>query len=170
MPPLTFTSGIPSSLEYLERTKQVSWGFRGIKKTTQSGKTSHRSQPMQQSEEFSARLQIGKLLYRDACNAKLTLDAELPDEMSRKLMNWEENLLTSATTKRSLAAYREPIQDIELHAFGVASRKGVAATVYAVVTQPSEVSQGLVIAKAKLAKQGLTIPRLELVSGIWQLT
>ena len=36
---------------------------------------------------------------------------------------------------------------------------------YAVVTQPSGVNQGLVVAKARLAKQGLTIPRLELVSG-----
>ena len=43
--------------------------------------------------------------------------------------------------------------------------KGVAAAVYAVVFQPSEVSQGLIAAKARLAKQGLTILRLELVSG-----
>ena len=36
---------------------------------------------------------------------------------------------------------------------------------YAVVTQPSGVNVGLVTAKASLAKQGLTIPRLEQVSG-----
>ena len=50
-----------------------------------------------------------------------------------------------------------------MHSFGDASAKGVAAVVYAVVHQPSGTTQGLVAAKARLAKQGLTIPRLELV-------
>lgn len=39
------------------------------------------------------------------------------------------------------------------------------AAVYAVVKQPTAANQGLVTAKARLAKQGLTIPRRELVSG-----
>lgn len=34
-----------------------------------------------------------------------------------------------------------------------------------VITQASGMSQGLVAAKARIAKRGLTIPRLELVSG-----
>ena len=37
--------------------------------------------------------------------------------------------------------------------------------VYAEVCQPSGSTQGLVAAKSRLAKQGLTIPRLELVSA-----
>ena len=41
----------------------------------------------------------------------------------------------------------------------------MAASVYAVVKQSSAINQGLVTAKARLAKQGLTIPRRELVSG-----
>ena len=41
----------------------------------------------------------------------------------------------------------------------------MAAAVYAVVVQESSTNQGLVAAKARLAKQGLTIPRQELVSG-----
>ena len=41
----------------------------------------------------------------------------------------------------------------------------MAASVYAVIKQSSAISQGLVTAKARLAKQGLTIPRRELVSG-----
>ena len=80
-------------------------------------------------------------------------------------MKWEESLPTSAMTKRSLPSQREEITDIHLHSFGDASGKGVAAAVYAIVFQPSKVSQGLIAAKARLAKQGLTIPRLELVSG-----
>lgn len=36
---------------------------------------------------------------------------------------------------------------------------------FTVVTQPSAVTQGIVAAKARLAKQGLSISRLELVAG-----
>ena len=46
-----------------------------------------------------------------------------------------------------------------------ASGKAVSAAVYAVVEQPSGMNQGLVTAKSRLSKKGLTIPRLELVSG-----
>ena len=68
------------------------------------------------------------------------------------------------TTPRALLRYRERIDGIELQAFGNASGKVVAAAVYAMVTQPSGINQGLVAAKARLAKQGLTILRLELIS------
>lgn len=69
------------------------------------------------------------------------------------------------TTPRALTLQREEIEEIELHGFGDASVNGVSATVYAVVKQRSGVNAGLVAAKARLAKQGLTIPRLELVSA-----
>jgi len=42
---------------------------------------------------------------------------------------------------------------------------GAAAAAFTVVMQPSGVTQGIVAAKARLAKQGLTILRLELVAG-----
>ena len=67
--------------------------------------------------------------------------------------------------KRSIPLYQEEIDEIQLHAFGDASGRGVCAAVYAVVMQASDVSQGLITAKSRLAKQGLTISRLELVSG-----
>ena len=57
-------------------------------------------------------------------------------------------------------AHREEIQPIELHAFGDASGKGVAAAVYTTVVQEKGVKQGLVASRGRLA-----IPRLELVSG-----
>jgi hypothetical protein len=65
---------------------------------------------------------------------------------------------------RSLVKFREEIESIELHVFGDASGDGVSSTVYAIVRKPSGVSQGLVAAKSRLAKQGLTIPRAN-----WQL-
>ena len=60
--------------------------------------------------------------------------------------------------KRALTCAQEQIE-------GDASKNGVCATVFAVMRQPSWVSQGLVTAKVHLAKQGLRIPRLELVSA-----
>ena len=49
--------------------------------------------------------------------------------------------------------------------FGDASTQGVGAAVYSVVRQRSGITQRLIAAKARLAKQGLAIPRLELVSA-----
>lgn len=54
---------------------------------------------------------------------------------------------------------------MELHEFGDASGKGVAAAEYAVVKPPSALNQVLLTARARLARQGLTIPRRELVFG-----
>ena len=107
----------------------------------------------------------GKLLYRDACQQKKAWDAELPQDLVKRWKKWEMNLPEKVEVPRSLVPAREPIQAIALHAFGDASAQGVAAAVYAVVEQETGVKQGLVAAKARLAKQGLSIPRLELVAG-----
>lgn len=69
------------------------------------------------------------------------------------------------TFPRALTPTREEITEIELHAFRDASKDGVCAIVHAVVSQPSSFSKGLVTARARLSKQGLTIPRLELVAA-----
>ena len=105
-----------------------------------------------------------KFLYRDICDAKLAWDAKLPSDLMQNWVQWEK-LPNHVTVPQPLAAYQEDIQTIELHAFGDASRKGVAAAVYAVVMQEKGVNQGLVASRARLAKKGLTIPRLELMSG-----
>ena len=52
-----------------------------------------------------------------------------------------------------------------MHAFGDASGNGESTAIYTTVTQDSEASQGLLTAKARLAKKGLTTPRLELVAA-----
>ena len=107
----------------------------------------------------------GKLLYREACDLKIAWDAQLPSELGNKWLKWESQLPASVSTARALPKYREEVSGIDLHCFGDARGRGVSAAVYAVVSQPSGNSVGLVAAKARLAKQGLTIPRLELVSG-----
>ena len=93
-------------------------------------------------------------------------DTQLPDGLIKELSKWEEGLPTGITVPRPLTAYRENITKIDPHCFGDASGRGVSAALYAVVIQPSGgVSVGLVTAKARLAKQGLNIPCLELVLG-----
>ena len=103
----------------------------------------------------------GKLLYREACNTKLASDLQLPSDLTRKWARWENDLPERVTVPRTLSKFREEIEAVELHSFGDASAKGV----YAVVTQKTGISRGIVAGKARLAKQGLTIPRLELVAA-----
>lgn len=107
----------------------------------------------------------GKFLYREASELKQAWDAVLPKDLASKWKKWESGLPAKSTVRRSLVTFPEHIDSIELHAFGDASGRGVAAAVYAVVRQESGTTQGLVTAKARLAKRGLTIPRLELVAG-----
>ena len=106
----------------------------------------------------------GKLLYRDACNLRIGWDEQLPSDLADKWAKWESRSPERITFVRALVQYQEPISSISLHVFGDASGVGVAAAAFTVVTQPSGVTQGIVAAKARLAKQGLTIPRLELVA------
>ena len=107
----------------------------------------------------------GKLVYRAACESKASWDAELDEKLSRRWENWERITPKNASTPRSIVDYREPVEELELHAFGDASTQGVGVAVYSIVRQQSGVTQRLVAGKSRLAKQGLTIPRLELVSA-----
>ena len=107
----------------------------------------------------------GKLVYREACKQKTAWDAPLPTKVIELWMKFESKLPSSVSTQRSLAAFQEPLDEVKIHAFGDASGKGVSASVYAVVSQKSGTTQGLLTAKSRVAKQGLTIPRLELIAG-----
>ena len=107
----------------------------------------------------------GKIVYRNICKEKTAWDAEISLQIAKKWSKWENNLPDQVEVPWSLAVAGEEIREITLHAFGDASGQGLAAAVYAVVQQHSVVTPGLVAAKARLAKEGLTIPRLELVAG-----
>ena len=107
----------------------------------------------------------GKRINRETCNQKVTWDAPLPEVITRQWIAWEKQSPTFLPKQRSLATFRELIQEVQLHAFCDASGYGVSAAAYAFVKQDSWVTQGLVTVTSRLAKQGLTIPPLELVSG-----
>ena len=76
-----------------------------------------------------------------------------------------ECLADKVEIPRSLAQHQERIVRIDLHGFGDASNEGVASAVFSVVRQAQGTQQSLVTAKSRLAKQGLTIPRQQLVSA-----
>ena len=57
------------------------------------------------------------------------------------------------------------VQALDLQAFCDSSGKGTAVAVYAVMYQESGIHQSLLAANARLAKKGLTVPRLELISA-----
>ena len=108
---------------------------------------------------------LGKTLFREMCTTRILWDSEFPETMVRNWEAWYRQIPDCYEVPRSLAPYQQPITTITLHAFGDASKTGVAATVYAVVEQSEGTTQGLVCAKSRLAKRNLTIPRLELVAG-----
>ena len=66
---------------------------------------------------------------------------------------------------RSISPHKESITSIDLHVFGDDSIVPNCTAVYAVVNQPSGISQGLVASKSQISKTDLKIPRLKLVSA-----
>ena len=107
----------------------------------------------------------GKTIYRETCKAKTAWDASLPEPQAAEYGRWVKELPRRVTVPRAVTTQREAVEEIELHTFGDASGKGVCAALYAIVKQGDDTNVGLVAARARLAKQDLSIPRLELVSA-----
>ena len=104
-------------------------------------------------------------MYREACDAQCAWEEKLPEELVVRYQRWDQNLPRMLHVPRALVIAEEQIEEISLNAFADTRGRGVAAVVSAVVKQGSYITQGLVAARSRPAKQGLTIPRLELVSG-----
>ena len=79
---------------------------------------------------------------------KSAWDSMLPEDLAIQWKKWEDNIPDAVTVQRCVPRYEEEIHEIQLHAFGDASGRGVCAAVYAVVTQASGTSQGLITTKA----------------------
>ena len=107
----------------------------------------------------------GELMYREACDAKTPWDVKLDDKLSQRWKKWERTLPKEESVPRPIVDHKGVVDELELHVFGDASTQGVGAAVYSIVRQQSGITQRLVAGKGRLAKQGLTVPRLELVSA-----
>ena len=55
------------------------------------------------------------------------------EALAQRWKKWEQSLPLRQLVSRSTASYQEPLQNIELHAFGDGSKQGVGAAVRAVV-------------------------------------
>ena len=100
----------------------------------------------------------GKQIYREVCDSKVSWDTKLSGGIQKRWEKWESILTPEVTVPRTIAPFHEPREKLEIHAFGDASGEGLCAAVYTVVRQSSGVTQGLLAAKSRLAKKGLTIP------------
>ena len=86
----------------------------------------------------------GKLFYSEACDLKQAWDRPLFPALMTKWKKWESALPSSVTTKRSLVNFREPIEAVELHAFGDASGRGVCVLpCMLLLDRPLELVKGL---------------------------
>ena len=101
---------------------------------------------------------VGKLLYREVCDQRLSWDGKVSESTARQWCRFEKSLPNRVEVPRSITSFQESTDAIDLHVFGETSGVGTSAAVYAVVNQASGVSQGLLTAKSRLAKKGLTIP------------
>ena len=89
----------------------------------------------------------------------------LSADLRRRWTKYEQLLPQQISTPRPTVPYQQPITSVELHTFGDASTLGVGTAVYSIVRQQDGTMQTLVAAKSRLAKRGLTIPRLEIISA-----
>ena len=80
---------------------------------------------------------VGKQLYRNACDERVAWDEPLPPQLLERWVKWESLLPNQVRVPRSLAKPEEPIDTIDIHVFGDASRESVSAAVYTVIHQPS---------------------------------
>ena len=112
-------------------------------------------------------LLVGKLLYCEVCDSHSPWDEKVSDRIGQLWLKFVRDLPSKVEVLRSLPMFKEPIEQVELHAFGDMSGSGISPAVYVVITQASGVSQGLIAAKSRLVKKNLTIPRLE-CQPTWQ--
>ena len=107
---------------------------------------------------------LGKILYRESCELKLPWDQEIPTQLVKKWNKWLTSSPSKITIPRSRPLLDANINLADIHVFGDSSIMGTYAVVYAVVFQPNGTQQNFIASKCCLAKQKLSISRLELVA------
>ena len=95
---------------------------------------------------------IGKDMYREACDLKLSWDEQLTKPLRTKWIKWSKSLPKKFEVSRSIPTFQDEILSVDLHVFGDASLKGVSAVLYAVVHQKDGRSQGILAAKSMLSR------------------
>ena len=103
------------------------------------------------------------------CDKKLPWNTEIT-QISKKKFKKRINDITNILTEipSSIPTQKKSITSVDMHVIGDASIVANYAAVYAVVIQPSAISQGLVTSQSRISKRDLTIPRFEFLH-IWHV-
>ena len=83
---------------------------------------------------------IGKILYREICESRISWDESVPQTIKLKWEKWKIDIVNKVEIPRSLTLKPKPITSVDLHIFEDASILGYCAVAYAVVKQPSKVN------------------------------
>lgn len=103
----------------------------------------------------------------DSASARLGWDDELPKSLMLKWHSVFHELCSVSDVSIPRWVFHDPSATIEIHGFGDASSKAIAAAVYIRVITSDNVKSTLLISKTKLAPvKTLVIPRLELCASV----
>ena len=108
---------------------------------------------------------IGNVIYHELREKKLPWDTEISKILKENIKQWANDIASILMEiPRSLPIHKKSMTSVDLHVFRDASIVVNCAPVYAVVNQPSAISQCLVASKSRISIRYLTIARIELVS------
>ena len=110
-------------------------------------------------------LLLGKLSFREVSDLKIGWDKPLPDSFKKQWMKWKGSLPKLVEVPRAVPKFQAPVQHIDLHSSGDASKSGTSSATYVMIFQEAGTSQGLLGSNSRLSKKGLTMPKLELVAS-----
>ena len=103
-------------------------------------------------------------MYRELCELKLRSDKIIPNQVIKVWEKWKSTLPSKVKVPRSIPSADTPLNAIDIQVFANSSMIGTCETAYAVIHQTGPVNQHLIASKSRLAKQNMSIPRLDLIA------
>ena len=82
---------------------------------------------------------IGKILYREICESKISWDKSVSQTIKLKWEKWKLDIVNKVEIPRSLTLKQEPINSLDLNIFGDTRILVYCVVAYAVVSQPLKV-------------------------------
>ena len=111
---------------------------------------------------------IGKVIYHEVCLQKLGWDGEVSADLVKRWDKWIKDVAANPRVQADRLMLGDTAVEnasIEIHGFSDSSIAACCAAIYLVVTQGTSKIVKLLTAKARVAKPGLSVPRLELVGA-----
>ena len=82
-------------------------------------------------------LLLGKIIYRNFCDLKVSWDREIPIDIQTERLKWITDLKIEIKIPKSIPIKNEPIIEINIHLFSDASIDGVCTVAKAVSQKPN---------------------------------